>query len=191
MQSSTTVPRLARSKIWFPPWRIQAAGESLCGSPYHLVSQRKQRRRHIEAERFGGLEVEHEFRTLSAPAPAAPTPYSLRSSWLAVISLYILGISRSAASVVTDSMSRCKSAGNSDDTVGAGFFPSPHCRPCREHRHEIATPHSITSSAMASILSGIWSPSAWAVLRLTTKSNLIGCSIGKSPGFAPFRILST
>jgi hypothetical protein len=189
MQSSTTVPRLARSKIWFPPWRIQAAGESLCGSPYHLVSQRKQRRRHIEAKRFGGLEV--EFRTLSAPAPAAPTLYSLRSSWLAVILLYILGISRSAASVVTDSMSRCKSSGNSDNTVGAGFFPSPHCRPCREHRHEIATPHSITSSAMASILSGIWSPSAWAVLRLTTKSNLIGCSIGKSPGFAPFRILST
>jgi hypothetical protein len=183
MQSSTTVPRLARSKIWFPPCRMQAAGECLCGSPYHLVSQRKQRRRHIEAERFGGLEVEHEFRTLSAN--------SLRSSWLAVISLYILGISRSAASAVTVSMSRCKSSGNSDNAVGAGFFPSPHCRPCRVQRHEIAMPHSITSSAMASILSGIWSSSAWAVLRLTTKSNLIGCSIGKSPGFAPFRILST
>jgi hypothetical protein len=100
---------------------MQAAGESLCGSPYHLVSQRKHRRRHIEAKRFGGLEVEHEFRTLSAPAPAAPTPYSLRSFWLAVILLYILGISRSAC-VVTDSISRCKSSGNSDNTVGAGFF---------------------------------------------------------------------
>jgi hypothetical protein len=76
----------------------------------------------MEARRFGGLEVEHEFRTLSAPAPAAPTPYSLRSSWLAVILLYIMGISRSAASVVTDSMSRCKSSGNSDNSRGRGIF---------------------------------------------------------------------
>src|SRR4029077_13284905 len=70
------------------------------------------------------LRLSNEFRTLSAPTPAAPTPYSLRSSWLAVILLYILGISRPAASVV-DSMSRCKSSGNSDNTVGAAFFPSP------------------------------------------------------------------
>ena len=34
-------------------------------------------------------------------------------------------------------------------------------------------------------------PSALAVLRLTTSSNLVGCSIGRSPGLAPFRILST
>ena len=55
----------------------------------------------------------------------------------------------------------------------------------------IGSGYSITSSAMASILSGICTPSALAVLRLTTRSNLIGCSIGISPGFAPFRILST
>jgi hypothetical protein len=51
--------------------------------------------------------------------------------------------------------------------------------------------HSITSSAIASILSGMTRPSALAVLRLTTRSNLVGCSTGRSPGFAPRRILST
>ena len=34
-------------------------------------------------------------------------------------------------------------------------------------------------------------PSAFAVLRLITSSNLVGCSTGKSAGLAPFNILST
>ena len=38
--------------------------------------------------------------------------------------------------------------------------------------------------------SGILMPSALAVLRLMTVSNLFGCSIGRSPGFAPLKILS-
>jgi hypothetical protein len=33
-------------------------------------------------------------------------------------------------------------------------------------------------------------PSAFAVVRLITRSNLVGCSTGMSPGFAPRRILS-
>src|SRR5262249_21796121 len=51
--------------------------------------------------------------------------------------------------------------------------------------------HSITSSARSKNDSGIVSPSALAVVRLMTRSNLVGCSIGMSPGFAPRRILST
>jgi hypothetical protein len=51
--------------------------------------------------------------------------------------------------------------------------------------------YSITSSARARIEGGIVSPSAFAVLRLTTSSNLVGCWTGRSAGFAPFRILST
>ena len=39
--------------------------------------------------------------------------------------------------------------------------------------------------------SGIFIPSAFAVFMLMINSNLVGCSIGKSPGFAPLRILST
>src|SRR5436190_1802758 len=43
------------------------------------------------------------------------------------------------------------------------------------------------SSARRSRESGIVRPSAWAVLRLTTNSNFVGCSTGRSPGLAPFR----
>src|SRR5215475_14211993 len=60
-----------------------------------------------------------------------------------------------------------------------------------EQRDECAPPHSITSSARASSVGGTSSPSALAVLTLMTRSNLVGCSTGMSPGFAPRRILST
>ena len=51
--------------------------------------------------------------------------------------------------------------------------------------------YSITSSARASSVGGISRPSALAVVRLMTRSNLVGCSTGISPGFVPRRILST
>ena len=51
-------------------------------------------------------------------------------------------------------------------------------------------PHSITFVACTMIVGGILRPKALAVFRLTNKSNTVGCSTGKSTGFAPFRILS-
>jgi len=45
--------------------------------------------------------------------------------------------------------------------------------------------HSMTSSASAISLSGTVRPSALAVLRLTTISNLVGCMTGRSLGLAP------
>src|SRR5262245_7756663 len=51
----------------------------------------------------------------------------------------------------------------------------------------IATFHSITSSAMASSFDGISRPSALAVLRLITRSNLLDCTTGRSLGFSPLR----
>src|SRR5262249_46353359 len=51
--------------------------------------------------------------------------------------------------------------------------------------------HSINSSARSKNASGIFSPMAFAVVRLMTRSNLVGCSTGMSAGFAPRRILST
>src|SRR5262249_55048295 len=58
--------------------------------------------------------------------------------------------------------------------------------------HQLAwRTHSITSSARASSMGGTSRPSAFAVVRLMTRSNLVGCSTGMSPGFAPRRILST
>src|SRR5258706_5747916 len=51
--------------------------------------------------------------------------------------------------------------------------------------------HSITSSARASSVGEMVRPSALAVLRLTTNSNLFGACTGSSPGLAPRRIRST
>src|SRR3974390_3133154 len=51
--------------------------------------------------------------------------------------------------------------------------------------------YSITSSAMARMPDGIVRLSAFAVLRLITNSNLVGCSTGRSAGLAPHNILST
>ena len=51
--------------------------------------------------------------------------------------------------------------------------------------------HWMTCSAFSNTDCGIVSPSAFAVLRLMTSSNLMGCSMGRSAGFAPFRTLST
>src|SRR5262245_28514613 len=60
-----------------------------------------------------------------------------------------------------------------------GFLRTRHERPrgrrAAEKRDELAARHSITSSATASSLSGTVRPSALAVLRLMTKSNLVGC----------------
>ena len=51
--------------------------------------------------------------------------------------------------------------------------------------------HWITSSARSNTYCGIVRRSAFAVFMLITIANLVGCSIGRSAGVAPFRILST
>jgi hypothetical protein len=53
-----------------------------------------------------------------------------------------------------------------------------------------STLYSMTSSARARIDGGIVRPSARAVLRLMTSRYCEACSTGRSPGLAPFRILS-
>src|SRR5262249_14287759 len=63
---------------------------------------------------------------------------------------------------------------------------------CDEHvAAENQAAHSITSSARSRNDSGIVRPSAFAVVRLMTRSNLVGCSTGRADGFAPCKILST
>jgi Winged helix-turn helix len=65
----------------------------------------------------------------------------------------------------------------------------PRCRSVAEQRDEIAASHlrghSITSSAMASSDGGTVRPNMRAVVVLMTSSNLVDCTTGKSPGFAP------
>src|SRR5262249_21476457 len=48
--------------------------------------------------------------------------------------------------------------------------------------------HSITSSASNCRELGTSTPSALAVCRLMTNSNLVDCQTGRSAGFAPLRI---
>ncbi len=61
----------------------------------------------------------------------------------------------------------------------------------RGHVNRRGACYWITSSARSSSDCGIANPNAFAVLRLITSSNLVGCSMGRSPGLAPRRILST
>jgi hypothetical protein len=51
--------------------------------------------------------------------------------------------------------------------------------------------HSITSSASARSFAGMSRRSAFAVLRLMTNSNLVGCTTGRSAGFSPLKIRPT
>src|SRR5262249_60512426 len=73
-------------------------------------------------------------------------------------------------------------ATKSFDIGGGEFSPWPILLPPR---------HSITSSARASSVGGTSRPSALAVFRLITNSNLVGAWTGSSAGFAPLKILST
>src|SRR6516225_1602366 len=56
---------------------------------------------------------------------------------------------------------------------------------------QIVSPHLITLSALARTLSGIVRPICLAAFRLMMNSNFVGCSMGSSAGFRPFKILST
>ena len=51
--------------------------------------------------------------------------------------------------------------------------------------------HLISLFARASTSGGIVRPICFAVFRLITNSNFVGCSTGRSAGLAPFSILST
>src|SRR5262249_10814908 len=85
-----------------------------------------------------------------------------------------------------------KSDGRQPLLGAGGEWPrNGRCRRATDHRDEVAPLHSITSSASASSLSGTVRPSALAVLRLSTSSNLVGCSTGRSAGLVPLRIRPT
>jgi integrase len=62
------------------------------------------------------------------------------------------------------------------------------CRAADQRDEVAARPHSITSSAATSSLSGTVRPRTLAVTWLMTSSNLVACTTGRSAGFAPFRM---
>src|SRR5262249_53402037 len=59
-------------------------------------------------------------------------------------------------------------------------------RRAADERDDRAALHSITSSARASKVGGMAIPTALAVFRLMISSNLVGWTMGSSPGFSPF-----
>src|SRR5262249_6145076 len=67
----------------------------------------------------------------------------------------------------------------------------PRRRDADERDELAAATHSMTSSARASSVGGISRPRALAVVRLMTRSNLVGCKTGKSAGFSPLRMRLT
>jgi hypothetical protein len=75
-------------------------------------------------------------------------------------------------------------SGHCRATVGCPLCAKSGLMQCSKPRY------SITSSAMASTPDGMASPSAFAVLRLITSVNLVGCRIGKSAAFAPLSIFA-
>src|SRR5436305_13044231 len=67
----------------------------------------------------------------------------------------------------------------------------PHGCRATEQRDELASFHSITSSAATSSVFGTVRPSAFAVFRLRMLSYLVGASTDRSEGLEPLRIRST
>jgi hypothetical protein len=72
-------------------------------------------------------------------------------------------------------------------TQGLGVRPAAPSTPLHGSQ---TPPYLMTSSANTRRCGGSVIPRAWAVLRLMTSSNFVGCSTGRSAGCAPFRILS-
>src|SRR5262249_13965127 len=67
----------------------------------------------------------------------------------------------------------------------------PRRRRAAHQRDELSLSHSIPSSARSRIAVRSSMPIVLAVLRLTTSSNFVGCSTGRSAGLAPFKIFAT
>src|SRR3954447_9624782 len=65
----------------------------------------------------------------------------------------------------------------------------PRCRSPAHKRNERAAFHSITSSALTRMVFGTARPSAFALFRFMTNSNLVGCNTGRLAGFSPLRTL--
>src|SRR5262249_13616555 len=62
------------------------------------------------------------------------------------------------------------------------------CRAAEQRDELAATDHSITSSARADSIGGTTMPSAFALVRLMTNSNLVDCITGRLAGLSPLRI---
>ena len=95
---------------------------------------------------------------------------------------------RTKSAVVSAEQGSAETAGNGKafaaSVAGSRRGPAIAGTACQS----LAAPYSITSSARDRIDGGMVRPSAFAVLRLMTNSNVVGCTTGRSAGLAPLRI---
>jgi hypothetical protein len=85
----------------------------------------------------------------------------------------------------------CKPIELTHDPTRREYSESSHRRITKAAEELGTLDYWITSSARSTNECGMVMPSAFAVFRLMTNSNLVGCSMGNSAGIAPLRILST
>ena len=115
------------------------------------------------------------------PSGSAPTEEQQPISWV---------FTHSQGFGLTLARARRGSAGtppHRDADTGVVLPARPSTIPCSSP----APTYWITSSARSRSVGGKVIPSTWAVFRLRTSSNLVGCSTGRSAGFTPFKMRST
>src|SRR2546421_5966822 len=99
---------------------------------------------------------------------------------------------RAAVSEIELALSTHSSRSHFSEADGQQVKMAGSCGERREsHEQSGVIHHRITSSARSSSDCGIVRPSALAVFRLITSSNLVGCSTGRSAGLVAFQIFST
>src|SRR5262249_36049529 len=137
---------------------------------------------HLSAKEIGGQRRQTLVATLG---PAVFDPY--------ITPLYIAGFAEALAEGVCElRIFPGRSAVEEPDYGHRRLLRPrshrPRNRRASEQRDELASPHSITSSALASRVAGTVRPNALAVSALMTSSNFVACVTGKSSGFAPLRM---
>src|SRR5262249_34973110 len=87
---------------------------------------------------------------------------------------------------------RCQIGEQADPPHALALLRAHRKRPrgggASEQRDELASLHSITSSAVASSIGATLRPSIRAICPLMTSSNLVDCTTGRSARFAPLRM---
>src|SRR5262249_51166736 len=154
---------------------------------------RQRRRGTASRDDHGNLlanQIGRQFRqTIVLPAgPAIHDPYVLTLD----IAVLLQALAKSAQAVL-EHLRRCGTE-EPNDRHRPLLRPRrkrPSGRRAAKQRDELPPLHSITSSASRRNDSGIESPSALAVLRLTRRAKFVGCTTGKSAGFSPRRTRAT
>src|SRR5262249_32498017 len=138
-----------------------------------------------------------EFGSVLANAPAiSGDPARLNAHVTAFDpSQFLQALHESGEARLTFLVARRQTHERADAPYALALLSARRKRPgtCRAGNYfdKLAPSHSITSSAAMRIEGGTVSPSDLAVFTLTSSSNLVACTTGRSAGFSPFKIRPT